>query len=309
MPVLNGGNYLHLSVTSIVRQSFRDWELLLFDDGSTDSSVEQLRCLDDPRIKVIKDGKTRGIAERLNQAIDMARGDFFARMDHDDISHPDRFQQQVEFLQTHPEVDLLATKCLTIDEMDRVTGKLPFAPSHKKICSRPWFGFPMAHPSWMGRTSWFKRYRYRDPAPYWAEVCCEDSELLMRAYKSSLFHCTELPLLAYRVRSHTPWLKKWRTRKAMAAMQIEYFISVGDWRSVLLVGMVRCLRVLLDLKDEAVFQLGLKKSPNYSAACGSQADETDWIAKLKLQALSSANAFTIGPHGSLVEQRGRPVRG
>ena len=285
MPVLNGGHHLRLAVASIIQQTFRDWEMLLFDDGSTDGSIDSLCALTDPRITIVKDGYSRGIAERLNQAIDMARGHLFARMDHDDVSHPDRFQQQVAFLQTHPGVDLLATSCLTIDETDRVTGRLPFASSHKEICARPWIGFPMAHPSWMGRTAWFKRYRYRDPAPYWAEVCCEDSEILMRSYKSSLFHCTESLLLAYRVRSHTPWLKKWRTRKAMAAMQIDYFSSVRDWLSVLLVGAVTCLRVLRDVKEEVAFQLGLKKSANQFAARALQADETDWIAKLKLQAL------------------------
>ncbi len=281
MPVLNGGQHLRLAVASIIQQTFGDWELLLLDDGSTDGSVDSLCCLRDPRITVIKDGCTKGIAERLNQAIDLARGHFFARMDHDDVSHPDRFQHQVEFLQAHPEVDLLATKCLTIDEMERVTGKLPFATSHKEICARPWIGFPMAHPSWMGRTAWFKRYRYKDPAPY----CCEDSELLLRAHKSSFFRCTESLLLAYRIRTHTPWLKKWRTRKAMAAMQIDFFSSMRDWLSVLLVGAVTCLRVFRDAKDEVAFQLGLKKSANQSATCALQADEADWIAKLKLQAL------------------------
>jgi len=281
MPVLNGGHHLGLAVASIIRQTYRDWELLLFDDGSTDGSVESLRSLQDPRITVIKDGCTKGIAERLNQAIDLARGPFFARMDHDDLSHPDRFQQQVAFLQAHPEVDLLATKCLTIDEMDRVTGELPFAASHKGICARPWIGFPMAHPSWMGRIAWFKGYRYKDPAPY----CCEDSELLLRAHKGSLFQGLEEPLLAYRMRTHTPWLKKWRTRKAMAAMQVEHFSSLGEWRSALLVGVVTCLRVLRDAKDEAAFQLGLKNSASQSSLCSSNKDEAEWISKLKLQAL------------------------
>ena len=74
MPVLNGGEYLRCAVASIVNQAYANWELLILDDGSTDGAIEKLSSAADKRIVVIRDGTRRGIAARLNQAIDLARG-------------------------------------------------------------------------------------------------------------------------------------------------------------------------------------------------------------------------------------------
>lgn len=139
--------------------------------------------LADSRIIILQDGLNKGLAVRLNQAISLSKGNYFARMDHDDVFHPARLAMQVDFLDTHPEDDLLATHCVTIDEYDRLIGSLPLAVQHSTICARPWQGFFMPHPTWMGRTEWFRRNPYAEPAPY----CCEDQELLLRTYKSCCF--------------------------------------------------------------------------------------------------------------------------
>ena len=234
LPVLNGGSLLLPSVHSVLRQSWRDWELLILDDGSTDDSIDQLYCLSDPRIIIVRDGHNRGLAARLNQAVSMAKGRYFARMDHDDICHPERFAKQVHFLENHPEVDLLATQCVTMSEDNRLTGCLPSAIDHADICRRPWQGVYMAHPTWMGRIEWFRNNLYREPAHYF----CEDQELLLRAHKSSCYHTLPERLLAYRVRTHAPWEKLFRTHLAMLKMQSQYFLGQGDWFSALLSGFV-----------------------------------------------------------------------
>ena len=253
MSVLNGGSYLQSAVQSIVEQTFQDWELLILDDGSTDSAIDTLLCLEDPRVIVIQDGQNRGLSARLNQAMDMARGQYFARMDHDDVSHPSRLAEQVAFLEKHPKVDLVATKCVTINEQDYPVGTLPFALHHKMICAWPWLRFPMPHPSWMGRVCWFRRYYYKDPAPY----CCEDNELLLRAYKNSTFDTVDAILLAYRVRRHTPWVKMWRTRKALVTVQISYFIERGEFVFAALSCAAMFLRVVSDLRNEILSRAGL----------------------------------------------------
>ena len=74
MPVFNGGEFLRPAVLSIVKQTFSDWELLIIDDGSTDGSLETIQDIQDARIRVIKDGLNKGLAARLNEAIDLARG-------------------------------------------------------------------------------------------------------------------------------------------------------------------------------------------------------------------------------------------
>jgi glycosyltransferase involved in cell wall biosynthesis len=277
MSVLNGGTQLQMAVRSIVEQTFEDWELLIIDDGSNDGAIEKLPFLNDLRVIVIRDGLNKGISARLNQAIDIARGQYFARMDHDDVCHPERFARQLDYLEAHLHVDLLATKCVTLNEKDKLVGALPFASNHEQICARPWLGFPMPHPSWMGRTAWFRRHYYQEPAPY----CCEDNELLLRAYKSSVYHAIEQDLLAYRVRNHVPWSKMWKTRKAMGLVQINYFYGAKDWRSAILACTANFIRVARDAKSEISYRMGLTLiDMRLRDACADN-EWLQWIEKLK----------------------------
>jgi len=253
LAVLNGGAVLEHAVRSVLNQSWFHWELLLLDDGSTDGAIEHLPFLADSRIIIVRDGQNRGLASRLNQAVDMAKGKYFARMDHDDISHPERFARQIAFLEWHPEVDLLATQCLTIDEQERLVGMLPSAINHADICRRPWQGFYMAHPSWMGRTEWFRRNPYKDPAPY----CCEDQELLLRAHYSSFYHTLPENLLAYRIRTHTPWKKQFRTRVAMGKMKIWHFLDREELVNALFSWLIELARIGHDGWNEIRHRLSL----------------------------------------------------
>jgi glycosyltransferase involved in cell wall biosynthesis len=253
LPVLNGGAVLENAVRSILYQSWPNWELLLLDDGSTDGAINRLTFLSDPRIVFIRDGQNLGLAYRLNQAVAMAKGKYFARMDHDDLCHPERFVRQIAFLEAHPEVELLATQCLTMDEQERLIGMLPSAINHADICRRPWQGFYMAHPSWMGKTEWFRRNAYQDPAPY----CCEDQELLLRAHYSSCYHTIPEYLLAYRVRTHTPWKKQLGTRVAFGKMKIRHFLARGKLVSAVLSGLIELARVGYDGWKEFLHRMSL----------------------------------------------------
>ena len=124
MPVRNNAPTIRTAVRSILLQTIPDWELLLVDDGSTDGMVDALGdLLCDPRIRVFSDGKALGISSRLNQTLDLARGRYYARMDGDDVSYPERFEQQLEFLQTHPEVNLVGAQLLIVAEGGRVLGE------------------------------------------------------------------------------------------------------------------------------------------------------------------------------------------
>ena len=253
LAVLNGGEVLAHAVRSVMNQSWPHWELLLLDDGSTDEAIDRLPFLADPRIVVIRDGQNLGLASRLNQAVGMAKGKYFARMDHDDICHPERFARQVAFLDGHPEVDLLATQCLTMDEQERLVGRLPSAINHSDICRRPWQGFYMAHPSWMGRTEWFSRNVYQDPAPY----CCEDQELLLRAHYSSCYHTLPKHLLAYRIRTYTPWEKQFRTRVSMGKMKVRHFLDREGLVVALFSGLIELARIGYDGWNEISHRLSL----------------------------------------------------
>ena len=276
LPVFNGGAALALAVESLLAQTLTDWELLIVDDGSTDGAIDRLRCLGDSRVRVIRDGLNKGLSSRLNQAVALASGRYFTRMDHDDICHPARLACQVEFLAANPLVDLLSTHCVTIDEQARIVGVLPGATSHEEICRRPWQGLYMPHPTWMGRIEWFRCHRYDEPGPY----CCEDQELLLRASDQSRYHCLPSNLLAYRVRTRTPFKKLWRTRLALTTVQVTYFVQRGDFGGALLSVIAAAIRLLTDF-SRRIWRWGLKRSP------GSNADILEWnglIAELKARA-------------------------
>ena len=116
LPVYNGAKYLRESVKSILQQTFTDFELIAVDDGSTDNSLQILNDLarSDSRMRIISRPNT-GVSGAANDGIAIARGQFLARMDADDIAMPMRFEKQVAYLRAHPEVVLLGTRVLLID--------------------------------------------------------------------------------------------------------------------------------------------------------------------------------------------------
>ena len=104
MSVYNGERYLREAEDSILQQTFKDFEFLIVDDGSTDTSVVTIRSYSDKRIRLIVNETNVGLAASLNIGIDCARGRYIARMDCDDISLPDRLEKQVAFLESHGDI-------------------------------------------------------------------------------------------------------------------------------------------------------------------------------------------------------------
>ena len=193
MAMRNAERTLPAALASLAGQTYRNWELILLDDGSTDGSVAAARRPADSRVTLRADGMHRGLATRLNEAIDLARGKYLARMDADDVCYPERFERQVAFLETHPEVDLLGTGAMVFAGEGAPLGLFPARARHDEICARPWAGFYLAHPTWMGRLEWFRRHRY-DPTVTKAQ----DQDLLLRAWDSSRYAALVEPLLGYR---------------------------------------------------------------------------------------------------------------
>lgn len=224
MPVYNAGRYLRAAVLSMMAQTFRHWELILIDDASTDGALASIADLQDPRIRILRGAKNLGLATRLNEAVGLARGKYFARMDQDDISHPERLERQLEFLESNLAIDVVGSRCLLIDGEGHAAGVLEFPSEHGDICRRPWRGILLPHPTWLGKTEWFRRHPYTSPGPYF----CEDQDLLLRAHKESTFRSLPEPLLAYRVRGPIPTGKLLRTRATLAGVQVRHFLQKGD---------------------------------------------------------------------------------
>ncbi|HUL01149.1 MAG TPA: glycosyltransferase family A protein [Nitrospirota bacterium] len=108
LPVYNGATYLAEAIDSILNQTWQDFELIILNDGSKDKSADIILGYDDPRIRYFEH-ENRGLAATLNRGIGLADGKYIARQDHDDISKPERFAKQVEYLDAYPECAMVGT--------------------------------------------------------------------------------------------------------------------------------------------------------------------------------------------------------
>lgn len=244
MPVYNCAATLGLALRSILSQTFCDWELLLIDDGSMDNTVDLARTHSDQRIRVFADGLHQGLAARLNQAIGLGRGKYFARMDGDDVSYPERLALQVEYLEQHPEIDLLGGGILIFGAGGQVLGTRESRITHEDICRRPWAGFYLAHPTWMGQMEWFRKHLYRSEA-----VRCEDQDLLLRTYENSRFAALSETVLGYR-EEELSLRKILAGRRSFvwsavcdAFQKRNYLIGVGAMVEHILKGLTECVAV------------------------------------------------------------------
>lgn len=173
MPVHNALPHLDAAVRSILEQTYRDFEFVILDDASTDGSTERLKewAAKDARIRLHLGKKNMGPAASSNFVVREAKGELIARMDADDISHPDRLRLQLDILRTYPEAGLVGSLCDVIDEKGRkVRGPDPWRLRHSG-----WFA-PFPHGSIMYRRELFDRAGgYREQCVYW-----EDLDLFIR---------------------------------------------------------------------------------------------------------------------------------
>lgn len=130
MAVYNRERYLGEAITSILSQSFSDFELLIVNDGSTDRSAILLEEFSrrDERVKILSNAENSGVAKARNTALSAARGEYMAIMDSDDISCPTRFALQVEYLDAHPDIAGVGSHYFFINAEGRRTGPLRYIP-------------------------------------------------------------------------------------------------------------------------------------------------------------------------------------
>jgi glycosyltransferase involved in cell wall biosynthesis len=151
MAVYNEERYLSEAVDSILRQTFTDFEFIIVDDNSTDQTQEIIKSYADSRILLLVNGMNVGQTVSLNRGIACARGEFIARMDGDDVSLPNRFAEQIRFLDANPDVVMLGTGAYWIDENRRVFSRGFMETSHLTIRWHLLFGNQFFHPSLMWR--------------------------------------------------------------------------------------------------------------------------------------------------------------
>ena len=186
MPVYNAAPYVKDAVDSILNQSFRDFELIILDDASTDESATVLDSFEDSRIVRYTSGKNVGLANILNVGIDM---------DADDISLPTRLQTEVEYLDSHPKIDLVSCGMQQFGLADRI---MSYKESFWLVCYNAFFFSPVLHASSIWRKARFEQHglRYRQE-----RVPSEDYDLWVRALCEGL-KLINIPEVLYRYRIH-----------------------------------------------------------------------------------------------------------
>lgn len=196
MTAYNAQDYIAEAIESILQQTFQDFEFIIVNDGSTDdtANIIQHYAQQDSRIRFINNSLNRGLIAVLNQGLELCRGEYIARMDADDISTPERFAKQIQYLQQHPEVGILS-------------GWLQYFPHnhtstiahHKEIVrySDVLRGWCINHGTVMMRKSLIDEYklRYNPDFPH-----SEDYELWSRAIRYTQIH--NLPEVIYLYRKH-----------------------------------------------------------------------------------------------------------
>jgi len=198
MPVHNTERYLDEAVASIRSQTFEDWELIAIDDGSTDGSLAVLErhAQADPRLRVVSRAN-RGIGATRNECLQLARGEFFAAMDSDDVSHPDRLARQVQYLDAHPDCVGVGCRVRLIDSEGAPIRDWSEYVTHDEIDAAHLAGHggAMTHPA-----SMFRRQTLVELGGYRADNPAEDFDLFLRLGELGELH--NLPEVHFSYRQH-----------------------------------------------------------------------------------------------------------
>jgi len=212
MPVYNTLPYLEEAIRSIYAQTYRNWELVIVDDASTDGSWEFVSRIRDERVRVWRNERNMRNSFTLNRAISLAGGEYIAKMDADDVSFPERIERQIDFLLRNPEVDAVGCGLYRVDkELNLITVNRPPA-SHREIVRFIALGrkfifgpsFPITDGCLVAKREWFERWKYDPGIPY-----AQDFDQNLRSHYTSVFANISDPLYLYRrVGVTSSWLSQ-----------------------------------------------------------------------------------------------------
>lgn len=228
MSVYNADRFLREAVESILDQTFKEFEFIIINDGSTDRSaviLEEFRQKD-IRVVISTHPNNQGIVAALNSGLAKARGKYIARMDADDISLPHRLQDQVSWMDAHPQVDICGAWVELIGAAQGGSWRHPV--EHASIHARMLFSNALAHPTVMMRASAVRKHglMYDEKRIY-----IEDYDLWSRFLEKMQFANLDKILLRYRLHSQNTGVK-YRSeqiigheaifRRLLAPLQMEY---------------------------------------------------------------------------------------
>jgi glycosyltransferase involved in cell wall biosynthesis len=253
LPVYNAALYLDEAIQSILNQTFTDFELLIFNDASTDDSDKIIRSYSDSRIIYEKMDSHSGLVLLLNKGLEQAKGKYIARMDADDICMPTRFEEQVAFMESNPIVGICGT---WFENFGKLSGIVKQPILEEEVQLSFFSGTPLGHPTVMMRRSMLEQFhlRYNNDFLY-----NEDYELFERA--SAHFAIINIPKVLLQYRKHS-------TQITSLKWQHQYFLT----------GKVQARRFLRTLHD--VNANDIKWMEDFFT--GKSLIDDDWFAQLGL---------------------------
>lgn len=211
IPFYNAEETILDAVRSVFAQTHENWELLLIDDGSNDKSLELVQGIKDPRVSIYSDGKNLKLAARLNQIVDLAKYDYIARMDADDLMSPDRIEKLISIL-INENYDLVSCGTYSIkmnNSYNGYRGNYEEKYSFEGILNK---SQKFLHAGLIARKSWYQRNRYNEQIPIG-----QDTHLWLSASKALDFNAKSIsdPLYMYREEGNVT------VKKLMKAYQVE----------------------------------------------------------------------------------------
>jgi glycosyltransferase involved in cell wall biosynthesis len=191
MPVFNSGKFLDAAISSILSQTYPDFEFIIIDDGSTDNSAAIIKSFKDPRIRFFQNEINLGITRTLNKGIELASTEYIARMDADDISYPDRLKKQYKYLREHPDCALVSSLVRVINEDGDFVREDNFKSKY--------YYYNLTFFSWIYHPSVMYRKKAVESVNKYTVDYAEDFELFWQLSRLYKIHNMDEVLLEYRI--------------------------------------------------------------------------------------------------------------
>lgn len=242
LPVYNGQRYIRAAIDSILGQTFRNFELLIIDDGSTDSTADIVNSFNDSRIRIVRNKNRLKLSGALNKGMDLSRGEYVARMDADDICLPQRLAVQAAYMDSHPEVGICGSHTRIFGMKKLEVHRAPLG--RERVRAHMMFDNPFVHPAVMLRKPFFDRHGLRYNGDYYPT---EDYELWSRALRYFPGDNIDRVLLKYRLHADSMTRSDWnnmdekatrivgrllkRSGVALTDQELEFHRSIGREKS------------------------------------------------------------------------------
>ncbi len=281
MPVYNGEKYLKEAIDSILNQTFTDFEFLIINDGSIDKSVEIIKSYSDPRIKLVHNERNLGLINTLNKGLDLAKGDYIARMDCDDISLPKRFEKQIKYMGENPDVGICGSWIEVFGDKNYIA-MYSYNPEEIK-CSFI-FGTALAHPAVMIRRKFFTKYNLYYDNNF---KNAEDFDLWERCSNLFLISNIKEVLLLYREHNST-------TKRAIQTLNTEKICTrilnkLGFYPDEKETELITILRIGINFKNKEI----IDRAKNFTDKIIEKNKESKYFSEKILQFILIRKWFLI----------------